>query len=220
MEDTIRYMSGHRGGTTRLHVERVAARSIQFSNLSPDTTHADITAAVRGGALLDIYLRRRDGAASVAFVHGDDAQAFYDHARRNGLFVRDKRAKVKWSDRLYTLPGHLAQKLEAGASRNIVIRRCDASHTEVSIREDLEHIHNLVVVKLLFLDGDCYISTNSVAHAMKYKGSRIEWDSDECAMPLEHVPPFRHRQSGPSPPLRHSAANSMENRFKVLDLDD
>ena len=47
-----------------------------------------------------------------------------------------------------------------------MIRRCDSSHTEESIREDLEHIHNLAVLGVDFNSGNCFIKTNSVHNAM------------------------------------------------------
>lgn len=73
---------------------------------------------------------------------------------------------MKWSDRQFILPGHVANKIGIGATRNLVIRRCDPKHTEESIREDLEHIHNLVVVKVEFIGSNCFIGTNSVHNAM------------------------------------------------------
>ncbi len=38
--------------------------------------------------------------------------------------------------------------------------------TEDIIRDDLEHIHNLVVIKVEFVGSSCYIRTNSVHNAM------------------------------------------------------
>lgn len=53
-----------------------------------------------------------------------------------------------------------------GASRNLVIQEYDNRHTEEIIREDLDHIHNLVVVKIEFIGGSCYIGLNSVHNAI------------------------------------------------------
>lgn len=53
-----------------------------------------------------------------------------------------------------------------GASRNLVIRGCDKRLTEDTIREDLDHIHNLVVVKVEFIGGNCHINLNSVHNAV------------------------------------------------------
>lgn len=53
-----------------------------------------------------------------------------------------------------------------GATRNLVIRRYDPRITEQTIRDDLDHIHNLVIIKVEFVGGSCYIRTNSVNNAM------------------------------------------------------
>jgi hypothetical protein len=125
------------------------------------------------------------------------------------------------------LPGHVANKIGTGATRNFVIRSCHPKHTEDSIREDLDHIHNLVVIKVDFENRDCYISTNSVHNAMfartcmmsrlKYKGSKIEWAADECAQPLDR-PQTRYVPKENVPPKR--GLNPMANRFQLLDLDE
>lgn len=60
---------------------------------------------------------------------------------------------------------HIARKIKLGASRNLVIRRCNPNIAEEEIRDDLEHIHNLVVVKIDFIRDNCFIRTNSIACA-------------------------------------------------------
>lgn len=165
--------------------ERQCARSLLLSNLAEGTTHADITEAIRGGQLLDIYLRPHDRTAAVSFLMAADARAFFDHVRRRDLYIRQKRVRtfrmslslmkhatdtkqvdVRWNDRQFILPGHVASKIGIGATRNLVIRRCDHRLTEADLREDLDHIHNLIVVKVDFVGGCCYIKTNSVHNAM------------------------------------------------------
>jgi hypothetical protein len=71
--------------------ERQCARTIQISNLADGTTHADITSAVRGGMLLDVFLRSHERSATVSFLHSADAKRFYDHVRRHDLYIRNKR---------------------------------------------------------------------------------------------------------------------------------
>lgn len=116
----------------------------------------------------------------------------------------DCQVEIRWNDRQFILPGHVASKVGIGATRNLVIRRCDPrftesvqslrfleptqflfscilefsciqcfrvrccllTHTRQGIRDDLEHIHNLVVIKVDFIGGSCYIKTNSVHNAM------------------------------------------------------
>ena len=64
------------------------------------------------------------------------------------------------------LPGHVANKISMGATRNLVVHGYDNRHTEDVVRDDLEHIHNLVVVKMEFLGSNCYIGLNSVHNAI------------------------------------------------------
>ncbi|CAM1502828.1 Fc.00g076040.m01.CDS01 [Cosmosporella sp. VM-42] len=217
----------HRGP----ELERKAKRSILLLELPDAITHADLTSAIRGGQLLDVYLRRRERSASVSFLHAEDAKAFYDHVRKHDLYIKDKRVDVQWSDRQFILAGHVAHKITTGATRNLVIQRCDSNHTEKTIRDDLEHIHNLIVISMEFIRGDCFISTNSVHNAMfartcmmsrfKYKNSKIEWGADECAGPLTQMPV--KRQPAPAvrlAPTTKAPLNPLANRFRLLNLED
>jgi len=51
----------------------------------------DITEAVRGGVLLDVFVRANDRTATVSFLNSADAKAFYDHVRRHDLYIKNKR---------------------------------------------------------------------------------------------------------------------------------
>ncbi|KAK7398490.1 hypothetical protein QQX98_012121 [Neonectria punicea] len=206
--------------------DRIATRTIHLSNLAEGVTHADITEAVRGGQILEVFLRQRDRTATVSFVYGEDAKAFYARARQADLYIRNKRVDLRWGDRQFILAGHVAHKLNIGASRNLVIRNCDPNHTEETIRDDLEHIHNLVVIDVNFVKGDCFISTNSVHNAIfartcmmsrtKYRSSRIQWAADECAQPLAEIP--APRRSASIVPTVKPQPDHMANRFQLLDL--
>ena len=127
---------------------------------------------------------------------------------------------VAWDERQSYLTGSLANRIATfGASRNLVIRHVRRYVTAESIRDDLEHIHNLEVVKVHFSDGHAFISLNNIALAMtarncmhsrqKYKGMRIEFHPDECAQPLPM----------PRSPKRVSVKEDgipMRNRFDAL----
>lgn len=63
------------------------------------------------------------------------------------------------------LPGLVIAKLCGGASRNIVIRNCALSVTASAVARDLDHIHNLFVVRTVFVGNDLYINTNSIVAA-------------------------------------------------------
>jgi len=76
--------------------------------------------------------------------------------------------------------------------------------TEEQIRDHLDHIHNLVILKVYFKDRDVHTSINSIYNALSaracmmsrtiYKGRRIDWGLDECAAPLPQ-PGMRARSS-------------------------
>lgn len=75
--------------------ERKCARSLMLTNLAEGTTHAEVTEAVRGGQLLEIYLRSHDRTASISFLNAADARAFFDHVRRHDLYIRQKRVSLR-----------------------------------------------------------------------------------------------------------------------------
>ncbi|KAI1627760.1 hypothetical protein EDD37DRAFT_274729 [Exophiala viscosa] len=170
-------------------------RSLILTALPSTTTLLDITRVIRGGAIMRLYLRERDGYAHISFVEPAAAERFLLFAERNGVYIRGKKIDVAWDERQSYLTSSLANRITAfGASRNLVIRYVRRYVTAESIRDDLEHIHNLEVVKVHFSDGHAFISLNNIALAMtarncmhsrqKYKGMRIDFHPDECAQPL------------------------------------
>lgn len=202
-------------------------RTILFTNLSDRTTHQDLVNIIRGGRLLDIYIRN-DRSATVSFVEG--AQEFLAYAKRNDFYIHAKRVEVRWHDRQFNLPNHVANKISIGATRNLVIRGAAGKLTKEGIREDLDHIHNLVVIGVKFRDGDVYVSTNSVHNALfartcmmsrtEYKGLRIEWYPDECAAPLSKVPARSWKDHLPVPrPGAATIVAPVTNRFALLNTD-
>lgn len=87
------FETGDSSATGPGHLEplRHDKRSVRISGLPDNATLADVTSMVRGGQLLDVYLRHRDRAAVVAFLYGSDAAAFVNYGRRNDLYVNNKR---------------------------------------------------------------------------------------------------------------------------------
>lgn len=69
-------------------------RTLLIKNLSDRVTHKDVVEVVRGGALLDVYLRSNDRSASVSFVEGAAAQAFLAYAKRNDIYIHGKRVSL------------------------------------------------------------------------------------------------------------------------------
>jgi hypothetical protein len=201
-------------------------RTLMFSNLPERTTHAELLSVIKGGRLLDIYVRN-DRTATVSFVDG--AAEFLAYTKKKDTYLRTKRLEVKWNDRQFRLPAHVANKIHMGATRNIVVRNGTSRDlTEQGIRDDMEHIHNLVVisVKINNKSGDIFISTNSVHNALfartcmmsrsLYKGLKIEWYLDECAAPIPKLP---ERTAAPAPaPQASVKANKLQSRGNLYAL--
>lgn len=66
-------------------------RTILLANLPDGATHAEVVNVIRGGMLLDIYLRSHDRTASVSFLEEIAAQEFFRHVKRHDLYIRGKR---------------------------------------------------------------------------------------------------------------------------------
>lgn len=69
-------------------------RTVMIRGLPDRVTHHDITDAVRGGALLDIFLRAREHMASISFVEESAAQEFLHYVKQHGLYVAGKRVSL------------------------------------------------------------------------------------------------------------------------------
>ena len=76
-------------------------RTVTLRGLSERTTHRDVAAVVRGGTLLDIFLRIRERVASVSFVDGSAARGFLAHAKRHDLYILGKRVGLLLSKVLF-----------------------------------------------------------------------------------------------------------------------
>ena len=117
-------------------------------------------------------------------------------------------------------------QLSKGASRNLVIRGVHPNLTESRIRDDMEHIHNLIIISIIYGGGNAYISTNSVQKAtfartcmksrVPYNSMRIEYYPDECSQPLPKIPIYPRKET----PQKTKALNPMANRFQMLSCDE
>lgn len=94
--DESLHQKSYEDAPMRPHYERQCARSLIFSGLGDATTHADITEAVRGGQLLDVFVKPQDRTATVSFVESADAQAFLDHVLRHDLYIKQKRVSTQY----------------------------------------------------------------------------------------------------------------------------
>lgn len=83
--DNESFLKGRQGS-----VAPSVQRTVLIRNIPERTTNEDVIAAVRGGALLHIYLRPRERVANVSFVDGSAARAFLQHTKVYGLHVAGK----------------------------------------------------------------------------------------------------------------------------------
>ena len=86
--------SFHTPNSERPLPPKLDQRTIIFRNLPDKTTHQDIVNVVRGGMLLDVYLRSQEKAANVSFVQGTAAQAFMAYVKRNDVYVQGRRVRI------------------------------------------------------------------------------------------------------------------------------
>jgi hypothetical protein len=75
----------------RVQYPKHAKRTVLLSKLPEGAAHAEIVEVIRGGMLLDIYVRNADRAAAISFLEEDHAKDFFYHVKRNDLYVRGKR---------------------------------------------------------------------------------------------------------------------------------
>ena len=125
------------------------------------------------------------------------------------------------------MPNYVANKIGIGATRNLVIRGVHGNITAQRLRDDLDHIHNLIVINVTFQNHDVYLSLNSIHNALfartcmmsraAYKGMKIEWVSDECALPLPKGQASPSRREGLQPTMKKP--DPLANRFHMLNMD-
>ena len=97
--DNISYPSDEKGDSpiardgraeSSFHDKESGYRTISLKNLPERAMHQDIVGAVRGGALVDVFLRARERTASVTFADPKAANEYLAYARRWNVYVLGK----------------------------------------------------------------------------------------------------------------------------------
>lgn len=91
--------------------------TVQLGRLPEDVTYKEITNIVRGGRLVEVYLRLHDRAADVTFADEVEAAGFLSYARRNDIYVRTKRVSTHVAGSL-AIDLTSSRSKSAGASAN------------------------------------------------------------------------------------------------------
>lgn len=89
-EDTLFCVAGNPKLEKREQA-KTERRTLALRGLSDRATHKDVVDVIRGGALLEIYLRPRQQMACVSFIDGEAAQAFLAYAKRHDIYILGKR---------------------------------------------------------------------------------------------------------------------------------
>jgi hypothetical protein len=135
---------------------------------------------------------------------------------------------VKWADHQFRIQHYIIDKMSQGATRNLLIRNAaNNGLTEQRIRNDMEHISNLVIIAVKWRGSDACVHTNSVGHAITaracmisrnaYKGC-VDFLADECDVPL----PQRVVQKSMTLPVevkKNFRRPALPNRFGLLNTE-
>ncbi|KAF2167253.1 hypothetical protein M409DRAFT_54435 [Zasmidium cellare ATCC 36951] len=205
------------------HQADSAMRTLYFCGFHPRTTYRDLLSVIKGGKILSINLRA-ERSATVTFHDG--AAEYLAWVKRNDIYLHGKRVEVRWAERQFRLNNHINNKVANGASRNLLIRNAaDKGMTEDRIRDDMEHIHNLIIIDVTFQGRHAYVSTTSIHTALfartcmmsrsAYRGCKVEFYQDECDTPL----PFRAPVPRGVPQEPAKKPMSLANRFDMLDTN-
>lgn len=80
-----------RGGGNEYNDQIGGNRTLFFTRLPEKTTYASFLEVVRGGAVVDAWMKPSDRCASISFLHPQSAEAFYKYAKKNDLYVDGRR---------------------------------------------------------------------------------------------------------------------------------
>lgn len=80
-----------RGGGDEYNDQTGGNRTLFFTRLPEKVTYASFLEVVRGGAVVDVWMKPSDRCASVSFLHPQSAEAFYRYAKKNDLYIDGRR---------------------------------------------------------------------------------------------------------------------------------
>jgi len=139
-----------------------------------------------------------------------------------------RQIEVKWAEHQFRVHHYIIDKMAHGATRNLLIRNAaNNGLNEQRIRNDMEHISNLVIIEVRWRGADACVHTNSVGLAITaracmisrnaYKGC-VEFLADECDVPL----PQRVVQKTMPPAVevkQNFGRTALPNRFGLLNTE-
>lgn len=85
-----------RGGGNEYNGQTGGNRTLFFTRLPEKATYASFLEVVRGGAVVDVWMKPSDRCASVSFLQPQSAEAFYRYAKKNDLYIDGRRVGHPW----------------------------------------------------------------------------------------------------------------------------
>lgn len=85
-----------RGGENEYNDQICGNRTLFFTRLPEKTTYASFLETVRGGAVVDAWMKPSDRCASVSFLLPQSAEAFYRYVKKNDLYIDGRRVGNPW----------------------------------------------------------------------------------------------------------------------------
>lgn len=82
---------GGGGGGNEYNDQIGGNRTLFFTRLPEKATYASFLEVVRGGAVVDAWMKPSDRCASVSFLQPQSAEAFYRYAKKNDLYIDGRR---------------------------------------------------------------------------------------------------------------------------------
>lgn len=90
-DGTTKDIQGRRRGGNEYNDQTGGNRTLFFTRLPEKATYASFLEVVRGGAVVDVWMKPSDRCASISFLNPQSAEAFYRYAKKNDLYVDGRR---------------------------------------------------------------------------------------------------------------------------------
>lgn len=85
-----------RAGGDEYNYQTNGNRTLFFTRLPEKSTYASFLEVVRGGVVVDVWMKPSDRCASVSFLQPQSAANFYRYAKKNDLYIDGRRVGHPW----------------------------------------------------------------------------------------------------------------------------
>lgn len=83
--------AGAGGGANDYKEDSGGNRTLFFTRLPEKVTYSSFLETVRGGLVVDAWMKPSDRCGSISFLHPQSAEAFYRYAKRNDIYIDGRR---------------------------------------------------------------------------------------------------------------------------------